>query len=36
VVSDRIDMHGLAFRNAAAEIASIDTLKAFMKDIKLN
>ena len=36
VVSDRIDLHGLAFRNAAAQIASIDTLKAFMKDIKLD
>jgi hypothetical protein len=36
VVSERIDLHGLAFRNAAAQIASIDTLKAFMKDIRIN
>jgi hypothetical protein len=36
VVSERIDLHGLAFRNAAAQIASIDTLKAFMKDIRVN
>jgi len=34
VLSDRIDMHGLAFRDAAARIASIDTLKTFMKDIQ--
>ena len=25
-------MHGLAFRDAAAQIASVDTLEAFMKD----
>ena len=25
-------MHGLAFRDAAAKIASVDTLQAFMKD----
>ena len=25
-------MHGLAFRDAAARIASVDTLQAFMKD----
>ncbi len=34
VVSDRIDTHGAAFRDAAAQIASIDTLKSFMKDIR--
>jgi hypothetical protein len=34
VVSDRIDAHGAAFRDAAAQIASIDTLKSFMKDIR--
>ena len=32
VLSERIDMHGLAFRDAAARIASVDTLQAFMKD----
>jgi hypothetical protein len=32
-VSDRIDAHGAAFRDAAAQIASIDTLKSFMKDM---
>ena len=25
-------MHGVAFRDAAAKIASVDTLQAFMKD----
>ena len=25
-------MHGLAFRDAAAKIASVDTLQSFMKD----
>ena len=34
VVTQRIDMHGLAFRDAAAQVASIDTLKTFMKDIQ--
>jgi hypothetical protein len=33
-VSDRIDAHGAAFREAAAQIASIDTLKSFMKDLR--
>ena len=28
----RSTMHGLAFRDAAAKIASVDTLEAFMKD----
>ena len=32
VLSQEIDMHGLAFRDAAAKIASVDTLQAFMKD----
>src|SRR6201996_8347743 len=32
VLSERIDLHGLAFRDAAAKIASVDTLQAFMKD----
>ena len=32
VLSQEIDMHGLAFRDAAARIASVDTLQAFMKD----
>ena len=32
VLSQEIDMHGMAFRDAAAKIASVDTLQAFMKD----
>ena len=32
VLSADIDQHGLAFRDAAARIASVDTLQAFMKD----
>jgi phosphoribosylamine-glycine ligase len=32
VLSSDIDAHGLAFRDAAAKIASVDTLQAFMKD----
>jgi hypothetical protein len=32
VLSASIDQHGLAFRDAAAKIASVDTLEAFMKD----
>ena len=32
VLSADIDQHGLAFREAAAKIASVDTLQAFMKD----
>jgi hypothetical protein len=32
VLSSDIDQHGLAFRDAAARIASVDTLQAFMKD----
>jgi hypothetical protein len=32
VLSQEIDMHGLAFRDAAAKIASVDTLLSFMKD----
>jgi hypothetical protein len=32
VLSQEIDMHGLAFRDAAAKIASVDTLQTFMKD----
>jgi hypothetical protein len=27
-------MHGLAFRDAAAKIASVDTLKSFMRDFQ--
>jgi hypothetical protein len=34
VVSERIDAHGVAFREAAAKVASIDTLKSFMKDMR--
>jgi hypothetical protein len=32
VLAANIDQHGLAFRDAAARIASLDTLDAFMKD----
>jgi hypothetical protein len=32
VLTQSIDMHGLAFRQAAAQIASVDTLTSFMKD----
>jgi hypothetical protein len=32
VLSADIDQHGLAFRDAAARIASVDTLQSFMKD----
>ena len=32
VLSQPIEMHGLAFREAAAQIASVDTLKSFMSD----
>jgi hypothetical protein len=34
VVTQRIDMHGMAFREAAAKVASIDTLKSFMQDLR--
>ncbi len=33
VVSARIDAHGVAFRDAAAQVASIDTLQSLMKDM---
>ena len=32
VLSQPLDMHGLAFRDAAAQIASVDTFKSFMAD----
>lgn len=32
VLSAPLDQHGLAFRDAAAKIAAVDTLQAFMKD----
>ena len=34
VVTQRIDLHGLAFRDAASQVASIDTLKTFMQDLR--
>lgn len=34
VLSQPIEMHGLAFREAAAQIAAVDTLKAFMSDFQ--
>lgn len=33
VLSADIDAHGLAFRQAAAKIAAIDTMEAFMRDL---
>jgi hypothetical protein len=32
VLSQSIGLHGVAFRDAAQQIASVDTLRAFMKD----
>jgi hypothetical protein len=32
VLTQSIDLHGLAFRDAAAKIASVDTLETFMKN----
>ena len=34
VVTQRIDLHGVAFHDAASKIASIDTLKSFMKELQ--
>jgi hypothetical protein len=34
VLSADIDQHGLAFRDAAAKIAAVDTLQSFMKDFE--
>jgi hypothetical protein len=34
VLSADIDQHGLAFRDAAAKIAAVDTLQSFMKDFQ--
>lgn len=34
VVTERIDMQGVAFRDVAGKIASLDTLESFMKDFK--
>ena len=34
VIAQRIDEHGVAFRDKAAQIASVDTLQAFMADFK--
>jgi hypothetical protein len=34
VLSAPIDMHGLAFRDAAGKIAGVDTLKGFMQDFQ--
>lgn len=34
IVTQRTDMRGLAFRDAAAKVASVDTLKAFMSDLE--
>ena len=33
-VTQRIDMHGLAFRDAAANVASVDTLHTFMQNLQ--
>ncbi|MDE3115346.1 MAG: hypothetical protein KGL26_07065, partial [Pseudomonadota bacterium] len=34
VVTQRIDMQGVAFRDAAGKVASVDTLESFMTDFK--
>ncbi len=34
VVTQRIDLQGVAFRDAAAKVASIDTLQSFMKELQ--
>lgn len=34
VLVQPIEMHGLAFRDAAARIAGVDTLKSFMRDFQ--
>lgn len=34
IVTQRTDMRGLAFREAAAKVASVDALKEFMKDLE--
>jgi hypothetical protein len=34
VVTERIDLQGLAFRDAAAKVASVDTLKMFMNEMQ--
>ncbi|MDE2182233.1 MAG: hypothetical protein KGJ78_04365 [Alphaproteobacteria bacterium] len=34
VITQRIDLHGVAFRDAAAQVASVDSLTAFMKDLQ--
>jgi hypothetical protein len=36
VVTERIDLQGVAFRDTAAKVASIDTLKAFMTEVQAN
>ena len=34
VITQRIDLHGMAFRDVAAQVASVDSLTAFMKDLQ--
>jgi hypothetical protein len=34
VVTQNIDLQGVAFRDLAGKIASIDTLESFMQDFK--
>jgi len=34
IVTERIDLQGLAFRDAAAKVASVDTLKLFMQELQ--
>ena len=34
VVTERIDLQGIAFRDTAAKVASVDTLKMFMTEIQ--
>ena len=34
VVTERIDLQGVAFRDTAAKVASVDTLKMFMQEVQ--
>jgi len=34
VITERTDMNGMAFRQAASQVASIDTLKSFVADLE--
>jgi hypothetical protein len=34
IVTERIDLQGVAFRDAAAKVAGVDTLKLFMNEMQ--